>query len=64
VAICAAVFVASGPSMISLQAVLLAGFLLATAPVVAHFTARAIREWDRGDWRPTDREIEEIEERR
>jgi monovalent cation/proton antiporter MnhG/PhaG subunit len=59
VAIAAAVFVASGPSTISLQAVLLAVFIVVTCPVLAHFTARAIREWDRGDWRPTDEEVEE-----
>ena len=54
IAIAAAVFIASGPSMISLQAVLLAAFVLVSSPVLTHFTARAIREWDRGDWRPAD----------
>jgi monovalent cation/proton antiporter MnhG/PhaG subunit len=59
VAIAASVFVASGPSTISLQAVLLAAFVLVTSPVLSHFTARAIREWDRGDWRPADDEVED-----
>ena len=33
-------------------ATLVAAFLFASSPVLAHFTVRAIREWDRGDWRP------------
>ena len=45
VVIAVAVFIASGPSTISLQAILLAVFLLVTSPVMAHFTARAIRQW-------------------
>ena len=59
VAIAASVLIASGPSTISLQAVLLAAFVLVTSPVLSHFTARAIREWDRGDWRPADDEVED-----
>ena len=59
VAIAAAVFIASGPSTITLQAVVLAAFVVITSPVLAHFTARAIREWERGDWRPTAEEVED-----
>lgn len=59
VAIAAAVLIASGPSAISIQAILVAAFVLVTSPALSHFTARAIREWDRGDWRPGADEIEE-----
>jgi multisubunit Na+/H+ antiporter MnhG subunit len=52
IAIAASIWIASGPSTISLQATLVAAFLFASSPVLAHFTVRAIREWDRGDWRP------------
>jgi multisubunit Na+/H+ antiporter MnhG subunit len=38
----AAVLVAEGPSLIGLKALLTAGFLLVTGPVLAHATARAI----------------------
>lgn len=57
IAIAAAVLVASGPSMISLYGILLAAFVVVVSPVLAHFTARAIREWDRGSWRPTDEDV-------
>jgi multicomponent Na+:H+ antiporter subunit G len=40
--ICAAVIVAAGPSVIGLKALLVAGFLLVTSPVLAHTTARAL----------------------
>jgi multisubunit Na+/H+ antiporter MnhG subunit len=58
IVIAVAVAVGSGPSTIALKAGLLAAFLLVTSPVLAHFTMRAIREWDRGDWRPEPDEIE------
>ena len=41
-AVCAAVVVAEGPSLIALKAVLTGAFLLLTGPVLAHATARAI----------------------
>ena len=47
-AVCAAVVVAEGPSLIGLKAVLTAAFLLATGPVLAHATARAIHLHRRG----------------
>jgi monovalent cation/proton antiporter MnhG/PhaG subunit len=56
IAIAVSIWIASGPSTIALQAMLLAAFLLVSAPVLAHFTARAIREWDRGEWRAGDEE--------
>jgi multisubunit Na+/H+ antiporter MnhG subunit len=56
--IAAAVLVRSGPSTIALKAGLLALFIVATAPVLAHFTARAIREWDRGTWKLEGDELE------
>jgi monovalent cation/proton antiporter MnhG/PhaG subunit len=51
IAIAVSIWIASGPSTIALQAILLAAFLLVSSPLLAHFTARAIREWDRGTWR-------------
>jgi multicomponent Na+:H+ antiporter subunit G len=54
----AAVLVRSGPSTIALKAGLLALFIVATAPVLAHFTARAIREWERGSWKLEGEELE------
>jgi monovalent cation/proton antiporter MnhG/PhaG subunit len=59
VVIAVAVLVEAGPSTIALKAGLLAAFVLVCSPVLAHFTARAIREWDRGDWRPAPDEIED-----
>jgi multicomponent Na+:H+ antiporter subunit G len=40
--LCTAVLVAEGPSLIGLKALLTAGFLLVTGPVLAHATARAV----------------------
>jgi monovalent cation/proton antiporter MnhG/PhaG subunit len=54
IAIAVSIWIASGPSTIALQAILLAAFLLVSSPLLAHFTARAIREWDRGTWRAGD----------
>ena len=56
IAIAISIWIASGPSTIALQAALLAAFLLVSSPVLAHFTARAIREWGRGDWGAGDEE--------
>ena len=56
--IAAAVVVRSGPSTIALKAGLLALFIVATTPVLAHFTARAIREWEHGTWKLQDDELE------
>jgi monovalent cation/proton antiporter MnhG/PhaG subunit len=57
--IAVAVLVEAGPSTIALKAGILAVLLMVVSPVLAHFTARAIREWDRGDWRPSADEIED-----
>jgi monovalent cation/proton antiporter MnhG/PhaG subunit len=54
IAIAVSIWIASGPSTIALQALLLAAFLLVASPILAHYTLRAIREWDRGDWRAGD----------
>jgi multicomponent Na+:H+ antiporter subunit G len=40
--VCAAVVVAAGPSVIALKALLTAGFLAVSAPVLVHATARAL----------------------
>jgi len=40
--VCAGVIVAEGPSLIGLKAILTAAFMLASGPVLAHATARAI----------------------
>ena len=40
--IAAGVLLAAGPSLIGLKAILTAGFLLVTGPVLTHATARAI----------------------
>jgi multicomponent Na+:H+ antiporter subunit G len=40
--ICSGVIVAAGPSVIGLKAILTAGFLVVSGPVLAHATARAI----------------------
>ena len=42
VCICAGVIVAAGPSVIGLKAILTAGFLAVSGPVLTHATARAI----------------------
>lgn len=47
-AICAAVIVAEGPSLIGLKALLTGAFLAVTGPVLAHATARAIHLHRRG----------------
>ena len=52
VLITAAIWVREGPSMISLKATLLAGFLLVASPSLAHVTSRTARIQERGDWRP------------
>jgi len=51
VLIAVAIWMREGPSMIALQATLLAGFLLAAGPALAHGTARAARISEHGDWR-------------
>ena len=51
VLIAAAIWVREGPSIIALQATLLAAFLLLAAPALAHGTARAARISEHGDWR-------------
>jgi monovalent cation/proton antiporter MnhG/PhaG subunit len=50
--IAAAVLVREGPSMIGLKGLLLAAFLLATSPILAHVTSRAARINQNGDWMP------------
>jgi len=40
--ICAGVIVAAGPSIIGLKAILIAGFLAVSGPVLTHATARAL----------------------
>jgi len=61
--IAAAIWVREGPSIIALQATLIAGFLLFSAPALAHGTGRAARISERGDWRLRPGEGVEVEER-
>jgi multisubunit Na+/H+ antiporter MnhG subunit len=49
--VAAAIWVREGPSIIALQATLVAAFLLIAAPALVHGTARAARISEHGDWR-------------
>ena len=61
--IAAAVLVHESFSIIGLKALLLAGFLLFSGPVLLHTTARSLRIAERGDWRIGRDERIEVEER-
>jgi monovalent cation/proton antiporter MnhG/PhaG subunit len=61
--ICAGVLVHQSFSVIGLKAILLAAFLLFTAPVLVHTTGRAVRVAERGDWRIGEDEEIEVEGR-
>jgi multisubunit Na+/H+ antiporter MnhG subunit len=61
--IAAAIWVREGPSIIALQATLVAAFVLAVAPALAHGTARAARISEYGDWRARRGEATGPEER-
>jgi monovalent cation/proton antiporter MnhG/PhaG subunit len=63
VLIAAAIWVREGPSIIALQATLLAAFLLLTSPALVHGTARAARISEHGDWRTRRGEAVEPEGR-
>ncbi|OLE38737.1 MAG: hypothetical protein AUG48_01040 [Actinobacteria bacterium 13_1_20CM_3_68_9] len=63
VLVAAAVWAREGPSMIGLKAALLAAFLLAASPALAHGTARATRISRLGDWRAQRGEGIEVEDR-
>ena len=63
VLIAAAIWVREGPSIIALQATLLAAFLLFAAPALVHGTARAARISEHGDWRLQRGERAQSEER-
>jgi multicomponent Na+:H+ antiporter subunit G len=62
VAIAAAIFVEEPFSMIGEKAVLVAGFLLFTGPLLAHVTARTARSRRGGEWtiRPGEK-VERLE---
>jgi monovalent cation/proton antiporter MnhG/PhaG subunit len=62
VLIAAAVVVKESFSMVGDKTILVAGFLLAAAPVVTHAVARAARTAQRGDWRIGADEAIEVEE--
>lgn len=49
--VAAAVWVRDGASLAADKATLTAAFLLLTGPLLAHATARAARDGERGDWR-------------
>jgi multicomponent Na+:H+ antiporter subunit G len=59
--IVAAVLVHESFSVIGLKALLLAGFLLFSSPVLLHTTGRSLRIARRGDWRIGDDERIEVE---
>jgi multisubunit Na+/H+ antiporter MnhG subunit len=61
--IAAAVWVAEGPSFISLKATLLAVFLLIASPTLVHVSARAARISELGSWQPRDGEEAEARRR-
>jgi multicomponent Na+:H+ antiporter subunit G len=63
VLVAAAVWVREGPSIIGLKAMLLAAFLLAASPALAHGTARAARIGRSGDWRVQADDRIEVEDR-
>jgi len=62
-AIAAAVLVDDSFSMIGDKALLVAVFVLVTAPVLTHATARAARVSEHGDWRLRRDERVDVEER-
>lgn len=61
VLIASAIWAREGPSTIALKATLLAAFLLAASPLLAHVTARAARIHELGDWRVQRDEGIEVE---
>jgi multisubunit Na+/H+ antiporter MnhG subunit len=63
VLIAAAIWLREGPSIIALQATLVAGFLLIAGPALTHGLARAARISVQGDWRPSRGETVEPEGR-
>jgi multisubunit Na+/H+ antiporter MnhG subunit len=63
VLVAGAIWVREGPSMVALQATLLAAFLTIAGPALAHATARAARISERGDWRLSPSERVEAERR-
>jgi len=60
--VAAAVWVYRGPSLIALEAGLVALIVLVISPALAHGTARAARIAEHGDWRPQRNEGIEVEE--
>lgn len=60
--VAAAVWVYRGPSLIALEAGLVAVIVLVISPALAHGTARAARIREHGDWRPQAEERIEVEE--
>ena len=62
-AIAAAVLVDDSFSMIGDKALLVAVFVMVTAPVLTHATAWAARVSEHGDWRLRREERVEVEER-
>jgi multisubunit Na+/H+ antiporter MnhG subunit len=57
-----AMWVYRGPSLIALEAGLVALIVLVISPALAHGTARAARIAEHGDWRPQRDEGIEVEE--
>lgn len=58
----AAVWVYRGPSLIALEALVVAVIVLVISPALAHGTARAARIREHGDWRPQRGEGIEVEQ--
>jgi len=57
-----AVWVYRGPSLIAIEAGLVAVIVLTVSPALAHGTARAARIREHGDWRPQAEEGIEVED--
>jgi monovalent cation/proton antiporter MnhG/PhaG subunit len=62
VLVAVAVWVYQGPSLIALEAALVAVIVLVISPAMAHGTGRAARISEHGDWRPQAEEKIEVEE--
>ena len=60
--IAVAVLVKDSFSTVGDKAILVAVFLIVTAPIVTHATARAARIATSGDWRPAEEDEVEVED--
>jgi multicomponent Na+:H+ antiporter subunit G len=63
ICIAIAVLIHEDFSLVGNKALLIAVFMLCTAPLITHATGRAARYAERDDWRPGEDEDIEVEER-